>query len=86
MSSSKIMDATRAPSVSGAGTLSWLSEQGLPSRSWRQAIERAGLGLLLSAAYGLALGTRAGGLELLRHGLALPVTLGLMALITVPAL
>jgi hypothetical protein len=48
--------------------------------------ERAGLGLGLSSLYGLALGAREGGQELLRHALGVPLSLLVLGAVLMPSL
>jgi hypothetical protein len=52
----------------------------------RRELSRLGTGLGLTAAYGLALGARGGGVDLLRHAFGAPLGLLVVALITAPAL
>lgn len=73
-------------SVIGQGSLSLPeSSRGMAlaaSRDW----SRLGGGLLLSCVYGLALGARGGGLDLLRHALGAPLGLLVVAGVAAPSL
>jgi hypothetical protein len=53
--------------------------------SWPMLLRRLGAALALSAAFGVALGTRAGGLSLLRHGAGVPLGLAVVSAIVAPA-
>lgn len=54
--------------------------------SVRQDLTRLSAGLALSAVFGLALGARGGGLELLRHALGAPLGLVVVSCVTAPSL
>lgn len=62
------------------------SQLGTSVANLRQELARLGSGLCLAAVYGLALGARGGGLELLRHAIGAPLGLLVVAVITAPAL
>jgi hypothetical protein len=56
------------------------------SASLSRDLSRLGSGLLLAAVYGLALGARAGGTELLRHACGAPLGLAVVAAVAAPSL
>lgn len=56
------------------------------SQSFSPDLSRLGSGLLLAAIYGLALGTRGGGMELLRHAFGAPLGLVVVATVAAPSL
>jgi hypothetical protein len=62
------------------------SHLGTSVAEMRQELARLGSGLGLATAYGLALGARAGGLEMLRHAVGAPLGLLVVAGVTAPAL
>jgi hypothetical protein len=73
--------------VLGAEALSLgASQSRISGAEMRQELARLGSGLGLATAYGLALGARGGGLELLRHAVGAPLGLLVVAGITAPAL
>lgn len=78
---SNVLEAGALDMGSGA-PLSSLSPAPSLSRDW----SRLGSGLLLAAVYGLALGARGGGAELLRHALGAPLGLALVAAVAAPSL
>jgi hypothetical protein len=57
-----------------------------PALSLGRDASRLGSGLLLAAVYGLALGARGGGMELLRHALGAPLGLLVVAIVAAPSL
>ena len=57
-----------------------------PSASLNRDLSRLGSGLLLAAVYGLALGARGGGTELLRHAWGAPLGLAVVAAVAAPSL
>ncbi len=76
-----------AKSWHAADGMSWTERLVAPSLTTVVAEgARALWGLLLAAAYGLALGTRQGGAELWQHALGVPAGLASVALVGVPAL
>lgn len=54
--------------------------------SLRDGLQRFGTGLALAAAYGLAVGTRDGGVSMLKHAAAVPLAQVAVAAVGVPAL
>jgi hypothetical protein len=56
------------------------------SASLSRDLSRLGSGLLLAAVYGLALGARGGGTELLRHACGAPLGLAVVAAVAAPSL
>jgi hypothetical protein len=52
----------------------------------RHELSRLGSGLGLAAVYGLALGARTGGVDLIRHALGAPLGVMVVALVTAPSL
>jgi hypothetical protein len=71
------------PDVPGT-TVGALLDRG-EETSWAALFQRLGAALALSAAFGIALGMRAGGLGLPRHGAGVPLGLAVVALIVAPA-
>lgn len=57
-----------------------------PTTSWRGDAARAGTGIALAAIYGLALGTRSGGVRFLTHAAGVPAALMAVIGVGVPAL
>jgi hypothetical protein len=72
--------------VIGADALDLTARTLAPSLSLSRDVSRLGSGLLLAAVYGLALGARDGGVELLRHALGAPLGLVVVAAVAAPSL
>lgn len=70
----------------GADALNMTARALAPSPSLSRDVSRLGSGLLLAAVYGLALGARGGGVELLRHALGAPLGLVVIAAVAAPSL
>lgn len=58
----------------------------VPAEPLARDLSRLATGLALASVYGLALGARGGGVELLRHALGAPVGLAVVAAVAAPSL